>query len=123
MPQKLIEKAWKPEDIYCVEIYLPKRLRYLPELYEFLRRTLGERKGYIVLDGFSIYEVDGAFRGKKDIWEERSLVIRLLLPRSSEEADEHRVVDIGREIAGNVAPGEEEIWITYYPQRVAKFRR
>src|SRR5436190_24036201 len=69
----------------CVEIYLPKRLKHLSELYDFLRNKVTQRLGALVLEGLSIYEVDGVFRGAKQLWEERTLVIRILLPPSAEQ--------------------------------------
>ncbi|HZL34260.1 MAG TPA: hypothetical protein VFC78_03055 [Tepidisphaeraceae bacterium] len=112
--------------IDCVEIYLPKRLSHLSELYNFLRRSVTDRVGsLIVLDGFSIYEVDGFFRGAQEPWEERSLVIRILLVRS-QGTDElqlrARVRDLGREIANKIAVKEEEVWICDFRQRVTVFR-
>jgi hypothetical protein len=40
----------------CVEIYLPKRLRFLSRLYRFLRRSVKYRTGQITLDGFTVFE-------------------------------------------------------------------
>src|SRR5260370_16893784 len=68
----------------CVEVYLPKRLKHLSELYAYLRAKVTDRLGAIVLDGFSIYEVDGVFHGEEKLWEERSLAIPILSPRSAE---------------------------------------
>jgi triacylglycerol esterase/lipase EstA (alpha/beta hydrolase family) len=101
---------------------MPKTLKHLAELYDLLREMVNIRSGYIVLEGFSVYEVDGVFRGKKGkIWEERTLVIRLLLPFSPDEANDHRITDIGLEIAAKVAPHEEQIWITSYAMNVTAF--
>jgi hypothetical protein len=69
----------------CVEIYLPKRLKHLSELYDFLRSKVAQRLGALVLDGLSIYEVDGVFRGAQQLWEERTLIIRILLQPSVEQ--------------------------------------
>jgi hypothetical protein len=108
----------------CVEIYLPKSLEFLSETYQFLRKKVENRLGQVVLDGFSIYEVDGVFRGER-IWEQRTLVVRLLLVRTvgkPAELLEATVEELGREIATKVAPGEEEIWICHYPQNLTVFR-
>jgi hypothetical protein len=108
----------------CVEIYLPKRLRHLSELYDFLRSKVAQHLGALVLDGLSIYEVDGVFRGARQLWEERTLVIRILLPPSVEQpliVLQGRINDLGRELCV-VAGDEEEIWISSYPQTVAVFK-
>src|SRR5688500_11571146 len=101
----------------CVEIYLPKRLKHLSELYDFLRNNVAQRLGALVLDGLSIYEVDGVFRGAQQLWEERTLVIRILLPPTVEQPPlvlQGRIHDLGRELCV-VAGDEEEIWIGNYP--------
>lgn len=48
----------------CVEIYLPKRLKHLSEVYSFLRDRVNSRLTDVELKGFSIYEVDGVFSGE-----------------------------------------------------------
>jgi hypothetical protein len=108
----------------CVEIYLPKSIEFLSELYRFLRDNVTHRLGPVVLDGFSVYEVDGVFRGEK-FWEQRTLVIRLLLVRPSERPASllsATINDLGKEIAIQVAREEEEIWICHYPQNLVVFR-
>ena len=108
----------------CVEIYLPKRLGFLSKLYRFLRNAVRYRTGPISLDGLSIFEADGVFRGDR-LWEERTLVIRILFvrPRDAPEGIlEDRIKELGREIAHKVAVSEEQIWICYFPQSVLIFR-
>lgn len=108
----------------CVEIYLPKRLKHLSELYDFLRNKIEQRLGALMIDGLSVYEVDGVFRGLKQLWEERTLVIRILLPPSVEQPQivlQGRIHDLGRELCV-VAGDEEEIWISNYPQSVSVFK-
>lgn len=108
----------------CVEIYLPKRLKHLSELYDFLRNKVAQRLGALVLDGLSIYEVDGVFRGAEQLWEERTLVIRILLPPAAEQplmVLQGRISDFGRELCV-IAGDEEEIWISNYPQTVNVFK-
>src|SRR5262249_27638631 len=110
--------------IDCVEIYLPKTLEFLPELYQLLRDMIANRLGAVVLDGFSTYEVDGVFRGER-LWEQRTLVIRMLFIRSSAAPApgvETRIRELGKEIASKVAGKEEEIWICHYPQTLRVFR-
>jgi hypothetical protein len=108
--------------IDCVEIYLPKDIKFLSEVYAFLREKVENRLGPIVLDGFSIYEVDGVFRGVQ-FWQQRTLVIRLLLirPIGSPEAWVYSPINIlGRDIA-RVAASEETIWVCHYPQTLTAF--
>lgn len=109
----------------CVEIYLPKKLRFLSRLYRFLRQSVKYRTGQIALDGFTVFEGDGVFRGEK-LWEERTLVIRILFINPGDAPEgmlEKRINDLGQEIAYSVALKEEEIWICYFPQSVMIFRR
>jgi hypothetical protein len=72
----------------CVELYVPKKLEHLSEIFTFLRNKLSEReqgvRQAVAIDGFSIYEVDGAFYGEK-VYQERTLVIRILFKRSASE--------------------------------------
>jgi hypothetical protein len=110
--------------IDCVEIYLPKSIEFLAEIYRFLRTKVEDRWGRVVLDGFSTYEVDGVFRGEQT-WEQRTLVIRLLLARSVGKPDEWleaTVQELGKEIATQVAPREEQIWICHYPLNLTVFQ-
>lgn len=117
----------KPRDFHCVEIYLPKRLKHLSELHEYLRFQLtertAERGGDLSIDGFSIYEVDGAWRGE-EITDERTLVIRILFVRSKEDdrSLQGRIRELGRDIAA-IAPTEQEVLICHYPQNGISFFR
>jgi hypothetical protein len=111
------------KQIDCVEIYLPKSIDFLSELYDMLREKTKNRLSLVTLDGFSIYEVDGVFYGEK-LWEQRTLVIRILLLRKAgTPADllERIIQDLGGEIAANVAVSEEQIWICHYPQNLRIF--
>lgn len=113
-----------PRQFQCVEIYLPKRLKHLSELYDFLRKKVEQRLGGLMVDGLSVYEVDGVFRGERQLWEERTLVIRILLPPAVEQpliVLQGRIHDLGRELCV-VAGDEEEIWISNYPQCVSVFK-
>src|SRR5205807_10105884 len=87
------------KQIDCVEIYLPKSIEFLSELYRFLRERVTNRLlSPLPLDGFSIYEVDGVFYGER-LWEQRTLVIRLLFPRpaaSTAAPVSARIADVGR---------------------------
>jgi hypothetical protein len=112
------------KQVDCVEIYLPKSLEFLSELYQLLREKVKNRLGLVVLDGFSVYEVDGVFWGEK-LWEQRSLVIRVLFirPRGRPVEQVRGPIGIlGREIAHRVAVNEEEIWICHYPQTLTIFQ-
>lgn len=109
--------------IDCVEIYLPKTIEFLSELYRLLRDKIRDRLAPITLDGFSIYEVDGVFRGEEE-WEQRTLVIRLLLirPQVGFVAPVNELIsNLGREVATKVAIREEQIWICQYPQTLTVF--
>ncbi len=127
MPSKELER-FEPEigrqrQIDCVEIYLPKSIEFLADVYRFLQTKVEDRLGQVVLDGFSVYEVDGVFRGEKT-WEQRTLVIRLLLVRTVGKPEgwlQATVRELGREIATRVAPREEEIWICHYPVNLMVF--
>jgi hypothetical protein len=68
------------KQIDCVEVYLPKSIEFLSELYRFLREKVTNPFDKVSLDGLSIYKVDGVFRGEK-LWEQRTLIIRLLFVR------------------------------------------
>ena len=109
--------------IDCVEIYLPKSIAFLSELYQMLRDKTTNRLGSIVLDGFSIYEVDGVFHGEV-LWEQRTLVVRILFVRKmGMPADllEGIIFELGRDIATKVAVHEEQIWICHYAQNLHIF--
>jgi hypothetical protein len=111
------EPPGQRKQLDCVEIYLPKSIEFLSELYQLLREKVRNRLG-------SIYEVDGVFRGEQ-LWEQRTLVIRLLLLRPGKHpspAVERTISALGREIATTVAVNEEQIWICRYPQALTVFR-
>ena len=123
-PKLTGEPSGDYKQVDCVEIYLPKSIEFLSELYRFLREKVTNRLGLIVLDGFSVYEVDGVFQGER-LWEQRTVVIRLMFPRPSRGAAsgvEMRINALGRELAATVAPAEEEIWICHYPQTLRIFQ-
>src|SRR5256885_17077947 len=116
----IIERPQPADSQYeCVEIYLPKRLRHLSELYDFLREKVEQRVGAILLEGFSIYEVDGVFHGAKQLWEERTLVIRTLLPPSVELPAvglQGRIHELGRDLCKG-AVEDEEGWMLQQSQK------
>jgi hypothetical protein len=116
------------QSVECVEIYIPKKLEHLSEVFNYLRRKL-EGRGVpspesVTIDGFSLYEVDGAFYGGR-IYQERTLVVRILFTRGDLEDTlgiQRKILEIGRDIATAVALGEEELWVCHYPQSVVVFR-
>ena len=113
----------KRKQIDCVEIYLPKTIEFLSELYQMLRDRTTNRLGSVVLDGFSIYEADGVFYGEV-LWEQRTLIIRILLTRKAETPAsllEATILQMGQEIATKVAVREEQIWICHYAQNLRIF--
>jgi hypothetical protein len=112
----------------CVELYVPKKLEHLSEIFNFLRNKLSDRqqgvRQAVPIDGFSIYEVDGAFYGER-VYQERTLVIRILFKRAASEDGKSirdKIQALGAEIASAVAMSEEEFWICHYPQGVVIFR-
>ena len=75
MATKKRDRDWAPSTPFeCVEIYIPKTLENLAKLYGFLQSKLIERQSEAdaldAIDGFSLYEVDGAFSGQ-EIYQER----------------------------------------------------
>lgn len=117
-----------PRNLECVEIYVPKKLEHLSELYNFLRSKLADRSEgrlrSVPIDGFSMYEVDGAFLSDR-VYEERTLVIRILFMRAADDDQEsirNKITALGREIATTVALTEQELWVCHYPQGVVIFR-
>ncbi len=120
--------AVNSQSVECVEIYIPKKLEHLSEVFNYLRRKLvdraEERAESVTIDGFSLYEVDGAFLGGR-IYQERTLVVRILFARTTtEDADalQRKILEMGRDIATAVALDEEELWVCHYPQSVVVFR-
>ena len=115
--------AGERKQIDCVEVYLPKSIEFLSELYQLLREKVANRLGFTVLDGFSIYEADGVFQGEQ-LWEQRTLVIRLLFirPVTAPGWVMSQIALLGQEVASKVAVKEEEIWICPYPQTLTIFR-
>lgn len=101
---------------------MPKRLAHLSELYRFLRESVQNRRGPIVLDCFTIYEADDAF-WDEGLFEERTLVIRLLLVKSrwQDEVTQAKINEIGRILAEDIAPQQRQIWITGRSGRLAIF--
>jgi hypothetical protein len=124
----------------CVELYLPKRLAYLSALYDYLQKRLRERPGDrargFALDGFSIYEVDGAWLDQlpevaassepaeePPIADERTLVIRVLVPHNEGlDAASFRtgLNELAEDIA-TLAPGEKAILISYHRQHTFNY--
>ncbi|MCG3130924.1 MAG: hypothetical protein FLDDKLPJ_01698 [Phycisphaerae bacterium] len=66
------------DSVEILEVYVPARVEYLANLYVWLREQLYSRP-LPLLHGFSIYEVNGAFRGAERVYEERTAVIRVVL--------------------------------------------
>lgn len=108
-------------NVRCVEIYLPKKLKYISKIYDFLRLSVENRISPYVIDGFSIYEVDGTFWSPSGLFEDRTMVIRLLLIQTS--GQDERVIltkinEIGRILSTDIAEEELEIWIVSDVQQV-----
>ena len=67
--------------------------------------------------------MDGVFYGEK-LWEQRTLVIRILLIRTADTPPkmlDETILELGQEIATKVAVSEEQIWICHYPQHLRIF--
>jgi len=116
------------QSVECVEIYIPKKLEHLSEVFNYLRQKIVERSegrtDSVTIDGFSLYEVDGAFLGRT-IYQERTLVVRILFARDPEEdasVIQRKILELGRDIATAVALDEEELWVCHYPQSIVVFR-
>jgi hypothetical protein len=107
----------------CIQVYLPKRLRHLSELYAFLRAAVNHDPAVPHLDGFTIMEGDGTFRGQQ-LYDERTLIIQVLVPHAMDRPElvhTGLIAELGREIKA-LAHEEEEVWITYCRQSVAIIR-
>ncbi|HEY0984143.1 MULTISPECIES: hypothetical protein [unclassified Schlesneria] len=128
MASKQRASAWAPSTPFeCVEIYIPKKIETLAKLYTFLQSKLIERSAKApadAIDGFSLYEVDGAFAGR-EIYQERTIVLRILFKRDQSQTEKSiskKIQLLGREVAASVAMKEEELWICHFPQGVIIFR-
>ncbi len=115
----------------CIEIYVPKNLRVTSALYEFLVGRLesdpafSESLGEPTITGFSLYEADGAFRGQNRIYEERTIIVRLLIIRAQKLSDgnfESQIKTLARNIAKDVLNSEEEVLVSHYSQQVKLLR-
>ncbi|QDT53423.1 hypothetical protein Pan44_14400 [Caulifigura coniformis] len=120
--------AIRSQSVECVEIYIPKKLEHLSEVFTYLRRKITlrseEAADGVTINGFSLYEVDGAFLGRT-VYQERTLVVRILFEREADEDPEvlqRKIQELGRDIATAVALDEEELWVCHYPQSVVVFR-
>ena len=123
-----------------VEIYLPKRLRYLSGAYALFREELESDNTLPPrLYGFSIYDVEGAFRGRKRttgrIDDELTMVIRVFFdnrdlqatpPEESREGHdfdsplERKVYYLLDKLAEIVQAREKELWAMCLGARVYK---
>ncbi len=114
-------------EAHVLEVYVPKRIRYLGPLYSFLFEQLQSSGREALLHGYSIYEVDGAFvsqtlEQKPEIYDEKTLVMRLIydLP---ENMSERHLNEIAAEIISITKSREEEIWIMQYQATQFRFIR
>lgn len=122
------DAASSGRDAVIWEFFIPKRAEYLSELYGFLRDALhleprvepAQGAPPLRLDGYSVYEVDGAYRGAESIVEERVLVVRLILPPNKTPT---RLRALGQRLLEITGFREEEVWIVRYSgARVHSFR-
>lgn len=115
-------------DAVIWEFFVPERSDYLSALYAFLARAVRLEAGVATaeddpplrLDGYSVYEVDGAYRGATRVYEERVLTIRLILPPNPTL---FRLRALGQELLRITSFLEEEVWIVEHSgSRVHSFR-
>lgn len=108
------------DDIEILEAYVPARVEYLANLYVWLREQLYSHPRPL-LQGFSIYEVNGAFKGVERVYEERTAVIRIVFesPVDADQAEsrayEARIGEIGETLRLITKEQEEEIWLIRIP--------
>lgn len=116
--------------VEVLEAYVPARLEYLARLYEWLQAQLYSHPRPL-LRGFSIYEVNGAFRGQQTVYEERTLVVRVIfdapartrarrlvqdaLERSLGAKVEELARALLRELRAITGGKEEELWVIRVP--------
>lgn len=114
--------SYKREDIKTkvLEIYIPKKLDYLSELYKFLTDQIKLNSKVLLLSGFSIYEVDGAYTGQK-VYEERILVVRIIYNQSDDIS--LKIDELANEIIKICQKKEEEIWLLQYEAKNYKYVR
>ena len=97
-----------------VEIYLPRRLEYLSELYRWLKAQLVSPGYKSLFKGFSLYEVSGAYVGTR-LFTEQTVVVRLIFDVSSGRLErvshEARMDDIADSILRMTGGREEEVWL------------
>lgn len=108
--------------IEIIEAYVPARVEYLANLYVWLRQELYSHPKPL-LQGFSIYEVNGAFRGTREVYQERTIVIRIVFDAPQEDDDgEARAYEARiREVVGRMKriteDREEKLWLIRIPAR------
>jgi RNA polymerase-interacting CarD/CdnL/TRCF family regulator len=112
------------DDVEVVEAYVPARLAYLARLYPWLRDQPHNHPQSLV-EGFSVYQVGGAFKGKGAVYEEATMVIRMIMRRPAEndgEEAERKAYDaniqgILNELISITERQEEELWVVRTPAR------
>lgn len=101
---------------------MPARVEYLANLYVELREQLYSHPKPLI-HGFSIYEVNGAFRGTERVFEERTAIIRIIVdaPSTDDESDqerrahENRIGEIAELFLTITDRQEEEVWMMRIP--------
>jgi hypothetical protein len=103
----------KDQEVEIVEIYVPRRLEYLSELYRWLREQFEDPYASF-LKGFSIYEVSGAYVGTM-LYTEQTMVVRLIFELAVEDkakpGHEDRINHIADNILRITEYKEEEVWL------------
>lgn len=120
------------DEVEILEVYLPAKIRYMAKLYQWLSDELFYNRPRLpkLLYGFSIYEVNGAFRSKQKhkkegdgVSEERTAVVRIVLDTPGPKDDkgrrkhEARIASIAREFQRITDRREEELWLIRTPAR------
>ena len=124
------------EDVQVVGVFIPRRLRYLPELFGFLREQLSAPWNVGLFSGFSLFDAEGAFQGE-EIYDEPTFILRLVYrassflrvdsqpddPASLDEQVQRRIRNIASAVIKITQQREEEIWILRSSQKLSRFVR
>jgi hypothetical protein len=117
---------------------MPYRLQYLPRFYDYLNEELTSPYRLSLFQGFSIYEVKGAFKGARGrVYDEPTMVVRLIYDIASyDEYDrapgapgyvrgspDARIEELANQLVTITAFQEEEIWIMRYRAEQIRLRR
>jgi len=102
----------------AVEIFIPKRLKYMGKVYSLLEDELKNRRLRPRVLGFSLSWVEGAFYGDRQIYDELTSVIRIIFDRENLGMDikrqeatlERKVFQLMHQLAEICEGDEEQFW-------------